>query len=256
MTVASANQQTGTKKKREVYYPSSDGKPMAETEYHRDLMIYFISALIEFFDENPDVTISGNNLLYYVEGNPHKSVSPDCYVVFNVDKRLRDLYKVWEEGKTPSVVFEFTSKTTRREDTEKKRPLYEQILKVDEYFLFDPTEDYLDPILQGYRLTDGVYSRIPLVDGKIRSEQLGLEFVPDGKLLRIIHPDTGQPLLTRKETGELARLEHVKTLEALQLADAATTQANTEARLRMEQEAEIGKLRAELEQLRGMKTNE
>lgn len=242
MAVASVNQQTGTKKKREVYYPASDGKPMAETEYHRDLMIYFISALIEFFDENPDVYVSGNNLLYYVEGNPHKSVSPDCYVVFNVDKRLRDLYKVWEEGKTPSVVFEFTSKTTRREDTEKKRPLYEQILRVDEYFLFDPTEDYLDPVLQGYRLKDGVYTLIPLVDGKIKSEQLGLEFVTEGKLLRIINPETGQPLLTHKE--------------ALQLAEIATIQANTESRLRMAQEAEIGKLRAELEQLRGMKTNE
>ena len=74
-------------------------------------------------------------------------------MVFGVEKKLRDNFKVWKEGgKTPTIVFEFTSKKTMREDRDVKRPLYEQVLKVPEYVLFDPTGDYLKPRLQGFRL--------------------------------------------------------------------------------------------------------
>lgn len=45
------------------FYPVSDGKPMAETEKHRDLMIYFITAMQRHFAEDPNVYVSGNNFL-------------------------------------------------------------------------------------------------------------------------------------------------------------------------------------------------
>ena len=32
-----------------IFYPESDGKPMAETEIHRDLMIDFIQILKDYF---------------------------------------------------------------------------------------------------------------------------------------------------------------------------------------------------------------
>ena len=67
----------------------------------------------------------------------------------------RDDYLVWKEGKTPDVVIEITSKTTRREDQTKKRALYRDVLKVPEYFQFDPREEYLKPSLQGHRLVEG-----------------------------------------------------------------------------------------------------
>src|SRR5581483_5303214 len=85
-------------RQRRVYYPTSDGKPMGETEKHRDLMIYCIEALKAYFADDPEGYVSGNNFLYYEEGNPKARVSPDCYVVFGVEKRQRDFYKVWEEG--------------------------------------------------------------------------------------------------------------------------------------------------------------
>jgi Uma2 family endonuclease len=150
--MAISAQQLDKTRPRRVYYPDSDGKPMAETEKHRDLMIYSIEALKAFFDARPDVQVSGNNFIYFEEGNPKARISPDCYVVFGVPKRVRDSYKSWEEGgKLPAVIFEFTSKKTRREDVHKKRPLYEQVLRVSEYFQFDPTGDYLKPRLQGFR---------------------------------------------------------------------------------------------------------
>ena len=48
-----------------LVYPESDGKPMAETEYHRDIMIDFIQMLKHHFRDVDDVYVSGNLLMYY-----------------------------------------------------------------------------------------------------------------------------------------------------------------------------------------------
>ena len=78
---------------------------------------------------------------------------PDVLVAFDVPKEpRRDNYLVWKEGKAPDVVVEITSKSTKQKDKKKKFEIYRDILRVSEYFLFDPTEDYLDPPLQGFRL--------------------------------------------------------------------------------------------------------
>ena len=109
----------------EIYYPESDGEPMAETDLHRNWMIRIIDILQHRF-EGQQVYVSGNLLLYYVEGDPTKSVSPDALVVKGVAPGLRRTYKVWEEGKAPDVVFETTSDSTRQNDTQKKFELYAQ----------------------------------------------------------------------------------------------------------------------------------
>src|SRR5277367_6209 len=144
----------------EVEYPSSDGKPMAETQVHLNNMFNVIHALTTFFRNVEDVYVSGNMLMYYVEGDKHKHVSPDVFVVRNLDKTLRPNYLVWQEGKAPDFVIEISSASTRKEDLEKKFKLYRDILKVSEHFLFDPLSDYLKPALQGFRLVGGEYARI------------------------------------------------------------------------------------------------
>ncbi len=148
--MATASRQRRT---REIEYPSGDGKPMAETELHLLDMIDTILSLRDFFAARHDVYVGGNLLLYYEEGNPRKHVAPDVLVALNVPKEPpRDTYLVWKERKAPDFVVEITSKSTKREDMTKKFAIYRDILKVSEYFLFDPTEDYLDPPLQGFRL--------------------------------------------------------------------------------------------------------
>src|SRR5579862_2925045 len=99
--------QTRPRKPRPVYYPDSDGKPMAETPEHRAGMTYAIGCLeIRYLNRN-DAQVSGNDFVYWIEGDPKKRVSPDCYVVFGVEKKARRNYKSWaERGKLPSVVFE------------------------------------------------------------------------------------------------------------------------------------------------------
>jgi hypothetical protein len=50
---------------RKVEYPTSDGKPMAETEVHRDLMVDLIGTLRDAFAADPQVFVSGDLLLFY-----------------------------------------------------------------------------------------------------------------------------------------------------------------------------------------------
>src|SRR5215208_946897 len=128
---------------------------MAETDLHRLLMIDLLQTLHDRFANDPKVYVSGNLLLFYEEGNKRKHVPPDVFVVFGVPKRERLNYRLWEEGRSPNVVIELTSSSTRREDTRQKVELYRDVLRVPEYFLFDPYGDYLDPRFQGFRLTAG-----------------------------------------------------------------------------------------------------
>ena len=70
--------------KRRITYPTSDGKPMAETDTHRDLMTALIETLKAFYAAEPLVYVSGNLLLCYEEGNRRRHVSPDVFVVRGV----------------------------------------------------------------------------------------------------------------------------------------------------------------------------
>lgn len=189
-----------------IDYPESDGKPMAETDKHRDLMNALIESLKAYFANDPEVYVSGNLLLYYVKGNPAKSVAPDVFVVRGVPKGDRRIYKLWEEGTPPGIVIEISSRKTWREDWDTKLRLYEK-LGVQEYFIFDPEYDYLPDPLIGWKLEEGEYAPVEVVEGKVRSEALGLELVDTGETLRLLDPQTGQYLQTPTEAmAEVARL--------------------------------------------------
>ena len=157
-----------------VCYPESDGQPVAETDVHRTLMFELIGTLQAFFRADPHVYISGNLFLYYQEGDPRRVVAPDVFVVQGVHNHQRRIYKLWEEGVVPAVVFELTSRSTRREDLRTKYDLYAR-LGVTEYFLFDPLGEYLRPPCRGYRLEQGQYRPlVPAEDGSLWSAALGL----------------------------------------------------------------------------------
>src|SRR6187401_2216682 len=101
-------------------YPTSDGKPMAETDLHRDLMAALIESLRWWFRDQPKVYVSGNLLVFYEKGNKRVHVSPDVFVVPGVGNHLRENYLRWEEGRGLDIVIELTSKTTMQEDIEEK----------------------------------------------------------------------------------------------------------------------------------------
>jgi len=230
------------KQTREIDYPTGDGKPMAETELHLLDMIDIIQLLRDHFAGRPDVYVGGNLLLFYQKGNRRKHIAPDAFVVFGVPKEPpRDNYLVWEEGRGPNLVVEITSKSTRREDEKKKFVIYRDILKVPEYILFDPTEDYLHPSLQGFRLAAEKYVPIDLIAGRLPSEVLGLHLERDGTRLRLFDPVARGYLLTRLEALEIAERRAAEADHRAADAEAA------QRRLADENE----RLRREIQQLRG-----
>jgi Uma2 family endonuclease len=188
-------------------YPTTDGKPMAETDWHRDLMLDLIETLKARYERQRRVYVSGNLLLFYVRGDKRRHISPDVFVVKGVPKGKRLNYILWEEGKSPQFVIELTSSSTRREDTDRKFRLYRDVLKVREYFLFDPFGDYLDPQLQGYRLRGGEYQPIRPPDGRLRSRELGLHLEGSDDQLRLYDPATRRWLPTPQERVRQAQAE-------------------------------------------------
>ncbi|MBI1918038.1 MAG: Uma2 family endonuclease [Planctomycetes bacterium] len=253
-------------------YPTASKKPMPETDWHRKLMNVLIEILTHFYQAQPRVYVSGNLLLFYQRGNKRRHVSPDVFVVKGVAKGDRDNYLLWEEGKGPDIVIELTSSSTRKEDLTKKFNLYQNTLKVKEYFLFDPHGDYLDPPLQGYRLRKGVYQPIRPVQGRLPSRVLGLHLERDGKQLQLVDPVTGQWLLPpevaqqqraeRAERAEqqerLARQQERQAREQAERAQQQERQAREQAEqaqqraelARQQAEAETERLRREIEALR------
>lgn len=205
-----------------IEYPASDGQPMAETGVHVMAIVYTLSVLRTFFRNRDDVYVSGDMFWYYDEGDPHKRIAPDVFVAFGVTTAERRAWLVWEEQKAPEVVFEITSRSTRAEDLGSKKGLYEW-LGVQEYFLFDPLDEYLRPRLQGFRLVNGLYQAVPATGSEVASAFLGLSlYAADDKL----------------------RFHVLQTGAALPLPD-------EQADARAAAEAEVARLREELARLRG-----
>ena len=210
-------------KSAQIEYPESDGKPMAESEIHLLQLLALVFVLRTFFEHAQDVYVGGNMMMYYVEGEPTEVVVPDVFIVRGVPKHLRRVYKIWEEGKGPDVVIELSSRSTRIQDLREKRALYEE-LGVQEFYIFDPLGEYLQPPLRAHRLVDGVYE---ITNGtQVYSQVLGLELRVQGDTLRLFDPKRGEYLLTPPELADenQALDERVETLE------------NENARLRAELE--------------------
>ncbi|MFN8494057.1 MAG: Uma2 family endonuclease [Caldilineaceae bacterium] len=242
-----------------VEYPEGDGKPMAESDLHREIMFYIIHLLQRFF-AGQRVYVSGNLLVYYEKGDPYKVVAPDCFVVREIDPQRRPTYKIWEEGKGPEVVFEVSSKSTKRVDLNAKMRLYAE-LGVHEYFIYDPTRDYLNPPLAAYVLTGNRYTPMqPLVEHpstiatpQYRSSILGLRLaLDDDNRLQFFDTITGERLLTDDEARQQAEQERQ---QAEQLAKQALTRATQAENNLAAVEAENARLRAALERLRGESTS-
>ncbi len=216
-----------------IFYPESDGKPMAETEVHRDLMIDFIQMLKHHYRDREDVCISGNMFMYYEEGDATKSVAPDVFVAFSVAKKQRRTYLTWEEGRTPDFVLEVASPSTFKDDMRKKKELYASVLEVKEYFIYDPLGEIV-PSFIGFRLDEGVYEEIDFLNDRLPSSVLGLELGEREGILKLYNPTTSEWLQTMPERAETAEVR----------AETAEVRAETA-------EAELEKALEEIERLRG-----
>jgi Uma2 family endonuclease len=204
-----------------IIYPSSDNKPVAETFIHFYAIITTLEVLKQYL-EGQQVTVLANQFLYYAQGYPKLRVAPDVMVIYDVAPGGRDNYKMWEEGQTPSVVFEMTSASTQEQDKVTKKSFYEQ-MGVEEYWLFDPKGEWVTGQLQGYRLApvtvEGEETElyVPITDS--RSEPLKLRVQVEGQVLGFYREDTGEKLLLPTELAEELRRTAVSLEQANQRAE-------------------------------------
>ena len=230
-----------------IFYPEEDGQPMAATDLHKDILMRTIYALTEHFSPDTSVYVSGDILMYYVQGFPEKVVAPDVLVTFGIGNKRRRTYKVWEAGKVPDFAMEFSSENTYHNDLSGKKALYAS-LGIRDYFLYDAEARFLPTPLMGYTLVDAAYKAIPEDErGNLRSAALNLDFHAHGEGLGIFNPVTGRWLRTRSERTETAEERAEQEVAARKKAEAgqrdeATARKKAEAR---EQEEAAARKKAE-----------
>ena len=242
----------------EELYPDSDGKPMAVSDLHRRILMRTLQVLDTHFKERPEVYVSGDILMYYVEGDPRQSVSPDVLVAFGLGKKPRRSYLVWKEGKVPDFAMEFSSKGTYRNDLGRKMELYAS-LGIQDYFLYDAEGLYLPSPIMGFTLVDGSYAPIPAgPDGSLHSTALSLDFCVGDVGLGIYNPAADEWLQTpaesalqRATTAETRAEEEAQRATTAEIrAEIAETRAEEETIARQQAEAEIARLQEELARLK------
>ena len=173
-----------------LVYPESDGEPMAESGKHVRTLLDMIEIISWLFRNVPDVHVCGNMFLYYEEGNPRKVISPDVFMVRGVSKKDLRTYKTWEQQPYLDFVLELASPSTYTKDFNEKKMIYEKILRVKEYYIYDPYGE-IHPYFIGFRLVGDTYQEIAFVDGRLPSETLGLELGERDGVLRLYDPVKG-----------------------------------------------------------------
>ena len=193
-----------------VHYPSDDGLPMSNNDWQAKGIHAAYGALDVRFQDDPNVFVAADILVYPRQGDPRRFIGPDVLVAKGVPKLPnRSSYKVWLEGKPPDFVLEVASPSTWRDDRGWKMRFYAE-MGVREYWLFDPKGDLFQPPLEGFRLAAGVYSPLPASPSPrgrvLTSDVLGLELRAENELLRFHDLAAGEDLHTHGE-AEAARGE-------------------------------------------------
>ncbi|CAD5962231.1 hypothetical protein PCC9214_03263 [Planktothrix tepida] len=155
--------------------PCDDGIPM-ETARHKLQMDLLIEPLSHALQDQ-DIYIGGNMFVYYslAQVRNQDFRGPDVFIVLDVPRKERKSWVIWEEGKGPDIVIELLSESTAQRDKNEKKLIYQNQMRVTEYFWYDPfnPEDW-----QGFRLDGGDYQPLELdTKGQLESQKLGLKLV-------------------------------------------------------------------------------
>jgi len=160
--------------------PQESGLP---DEFH----IYQPQLLRETFQPpnySADQVFTASDLnLYYDPRHPQWYKRPDWFAVVGVsrlyeEKDLRLSYVIWQEGIAPLIAVELLSPTTEKEDLGKtlrdvaqpptKWEVYEHILRIPYYFVFDRYTDSL----QAFELTGNRYQALEVNDSGVWIEDV------------------------------------------------------------------------------------
>ena len=234
-----------------VFYPETDGMPLPDgpeqEPHYREIV-----SILELRFAGPTTMVSGNTFIYYVEGNPRKSLAPDCYVAFDVSMESIELYNTylaWKVGKMPDFVLEVGSPSTASNDVGPKRDLYAS-LGVREYWRFESHGRRPLRRAAGGRVPGGW--RVPPLRDEERAGRRGSGSQPAvgprsvlaGRPSAPLRP-SGGPLV-----GELRRAGHPRRCRAGGTRVRRSPRRYAERTARESAEARLAEMEAELQRLR------
>ncbi|MBE9241018.1 Uma2 family endonuclease [Synechocystis salina] len=158
-------------RQREIVYPDSDGKPMADNTKQFRWIVLVKENLEYLFIDHESVFIAGDLLWYPVEGRPDICVATDVLVAFGRPKGDRGSYRQWQEDQiAPQVVFEILSPGNTTKEMSRKLLFYNHY-GVEEYYIYDPDSNELT----GLERREPQLTPIEVMDGWI-SPRLGIRF--------------------------------------------------------------------------------
>lgn len=154
--------------------PYDDGEKMESIRHALQLPLLQVP-LNHYWKGRSDFFV-GTNMFVYFDPDQEKTKNykgPDAFVALGVKPRQgRKSYVIWEEeGHVPDVIIEILSDRTVKNDKGSKKLIYQNLLRVPEYFWCDPYRDDF----AGFELKNGKYKRIaPNAHGMLPSKRLGL----------------------------------------------------------------------------------
>jgi Uma2 family endonuclease len=219
----------------ELFLNPQVGDKMTQGRRHFDTVHEIADLLKKFFAAAGDVIVFGDAKHRFEPGLAEPG--PDISVVRGIQRQGddRESFNASKEGVLPCFILEVVSpldSRIRKTDLVAKVNLYERV-GISEYLIVDSTLRDRRFRLIGHRLDGfGRYRPIePDTEGRLFSESLGLWFQvsQDGERVLIFDPN-GRRLLTSIEEQN---------------------RADREVEARMAAEAEVARLKAEIERLRG-----
>src|SRR5690349_10850905 len=110
-----------------IFYPESDGLPMADNTKQARWIFVFFGGLLALYRARLDVFVAADHFWYPVKGEPNERIAPDVFVVFGRPKGDRSSYRQWEEGDVPvTIAFEVLSPGDTMSEMENKLDFYDR----------------------------------------------------------------------------------------------------------------------------------
>ena len=136
-------------------------EPEMESSLHYLQLMLLVACLNWHWQDRNDYFIGANLTIYFSRQQLKKRDfrGPDFFLVKDVTNQPRNSWVVWEEGKPPDVVIELLSESTASNDKSAKKLIYQNQMRVSEYFWYDP---FNPNDFAGFDLNSGAYQPIEI----------------------------------------------------------------------------------------------
>ena len=197
------------------------GLVMQEAPYHSDA-VFQIRDILKRYGESlagGAPIVESNLLVLFESAGRTVRLVPDIFVVFGDVEDPVSSFRVPRESDLRMFVLEVSSPSTHETDQTTKMLKYAK-MGAQEYWLFDPTGELQVPRLQGFRLEDAEYVRIPgggeSKEHAVHSEILCTGLFLDGRSLQLARaPARDVPSLSELREFWMKNRRHVRIQERL-----------------------------------------